>query len=162
MQVGPKPFVDRYYQNYTPKSTKNMKKILTTMKAEFETLDTSDKALRKFGLLIGGSILLVVGIFALFIHKQLHHTMPVIGLIFVGTGALLPRLLLLPYYLWMGIAIVFGYFLGNILLFVLFYIFVTPIALLRFLFKKDQTKNPSSYWITREKSWTKESMEQLF
>lgn len=132
------------------------------MKGEFETLDTSDKQLRKFGLLVGGAILLVAGYLGVIKHKELHELMPFLGLVLTGFAFGYPKLLKWPYYAWMGIAIVLGYFVGNALLFILYYLFVTPIALLRSLFRPDEPKDPKTYWITREKGWTKETMEQLF
>ena len=139
-----------------------MKRIFATMKGEFATLDTSDAQLRKFGLLVGGVILFIAGLLGIVFHKELHELMPIIGLLLVGLGFATPQLLKWPYYLWMGIAIVFGYFIGNALLFLLFYIFVTPIALLKKIFGASKQKAGASYWIAREKSWTKESMERLF
>jgi len=132
------------------------------MKGEFRTLDTSKKQLQKFGLLVGGIILLIVGFLGLVLHRELHAVMPMIGVALVVLSLVAPRILLWPYYAWMGFAIIIGYFIGNILLIVLFYVFVTPIALLRSLFRKSETKSANSYWIKREKGWTKESMEQLF
>lgn len=132
------------------------------MKGEFETLDTSDKQLRKFGLLVGGAILLIAGFLGVVMHKELHELMPFLGLVLVGFAFGYPKFLKWPYYAWMGIAIVLGYFIGNALLFILFYVFVTPIALLRSMFRKGEDKDAKSYWIKREKGWTKETMEQLF
>ncbi len=132
------------------------------MKGEFATLDTSDVQLRKFGLLVGGVVLFFVGLFGILSEKELHGAIPTIGLLLVGLGFVAPQFLKWPYYFWMGIAIVFGYFIGNMLLFVLFYIFVTPIALLKKLFGAKKKVGGVSYWIPREKPWTKESMERLF
>lgn len=132
------------------------------MKGEFATLDTGDIQLRKFGLLVGGVILLIAGILGIVFDKELHEVMPVIGLLLVGLSFAAPQLLKWPYYFWMGIAIVLGYFIGNALLFLLFYIFVTPIALLKKLFGAKKKSVEESHWIPREKPWTKESMERLF
>ena len=111
-----------------------MKRIIATMKGEFATLDTSDVQLRKFGLLVGGVVLFFVGLFGILSEKELHIAMPTIGLLLVGLGFVAPQFLKGAYYFWMGIAIVLGYFIGNALLFILFYIFVTPIALLKKIF----------------------------
>lgn len=139
-----------------------MKRIIATMKGEFATLDTSDVQLRKFGLLVGGVILFFVGLFGIFSEKELHGVLPTIGLLLVGLGFVAPQLLKWAYYCWMGIAIVFGYFIGNALLFLLFYIFVTPIALLKKIFGAKKKASGESYWIPRDKPWSKESVERLF
>jgi hypothetical protein len=132
------------------------------MKGEFATLDVGVKALRLFGFLVGGIIVAIALFLSLFLHKDIHVVMPLIGVALLAGALLYPRILLWPYYAWMGIAIVLGYFVGNILLVVLFYLFVTPIALLRSFFRTDDAQAKDSYWITRKESWTKESMEQLF
>lgn len=139
-----------------------MENFLKTIKREFAELDTSEVQLRKFGLFVGGIILLIAALAALLLQREVHEYLPIAGLLLVGLGVAEPRLLKLPYYLWMGIAIVLGFFVGNLLLVLLFYVFLTPIAFLKRLFTRKEKVKPETYWIKRTYTWTKESMEQLF
>lgn len=139
-----------------------MKRIFQTMKGEFDTLEMGERELRKFGLLVGG-VLLVITLFALIMKgENIHPTIPIITLILVCLGFFAPRTLEIPYKLWMGIAIILGFVIGNLVLGILFYVFVTPIAVFKRLFGAGNKKTRETYWIKREKTWTKESMEQLF
>ena len=138
-----------------------MNKIIGTLKNEFTHLDTTDKQLRKFGFLVGGTILLIVGFLGLK-GNDAGNWLPIAGIFFVGGALVFPRILLAFYYAWMGIAIILGFFLGNLLLGILFYILVTPISLLMRLFRKKDNSQKDSYWITRTKGWSKETMERLF
>lgn len=66
-------------------------------------------------------------------------------------------------FLWMKLAQVLGYIMPNILLSVVFFVFLTPMALLARVFKKKdslQLKDPgASCYITVDKVFTKESLE---
>ena len=139
-----------------------MNDFLKTYKKEFAALERSDKQLRKFGLLVGGILLLLTVIFGLMHGGNIKPTMPIIGTILVLAAVLLPRSLYYPYLLWMGFSIVLGFFIGNIIWSLLFYILITPIGLIMRVIRKKDSKDIKTYWITRENGWTKESMEQLF
>jgi hypothetical protein len=135
--------------------------MYTIIKKEFHELDTSDKQLRKFGLFVGSVVLVLSGALALLWSKDIHEVIWALGATLVALAIILPRALLWPNYLWMGVAIVLGFFLGHIVLGLLFYVMVTPIGLLKRLFSSAK-KTEDTYWIKREAGWTKESMERLF
>jgi hypothetical protein len=132
------------------------------MKEEFATIEMGERELKKFGLTVGGILLAITLFVAIMKEGNIHYGIPIIGLLLIGFGLFYARALEIPYKLWMGLAIVLGFVVGNLLLGILFFVFVTPIAVLKRIFETKKKKQGETYWIKREKSWTRESMEQLF
>lgn len=139
-----------------------MNRIMQTFQGEFKTLDRSNMQLRKFGFVVGGILATFWAISFVLFDSPIHGVVGAIGAALVISGALFPRVLLWPYYFWMGIAIVLGFFLSQIVLGLLYFVCVTPIGLLRRAFEQGKGLPPQTYWIKREKGWTKETMERLF
>ena len=142
-----------------------MKNIIAGIKKELKELDVSRVQLIKFGFVVGG-ILLLLALVALY-HAKMHtfYVVAVPGIILFTLGVIAPMWLRGAYKVWMGLSFTLGAFVGMIILSVLYYLFVTPIALLVLLFKGNPLEHVSkegSYWIPRTSSWTKETMEQLF
>jgi hypothetical protein len=69
---------------------------------------------------------------------------------------------------WMGVAVVLGYFMSRIILSLLFYLVVTPIGLAMKLMGKDVLnekwdRKAESYWIKRDKkTFDKKRYEKLY
>lgn len=65
-------------------------------------------------------------------------------------GALLPKWLVVPNRLWMGLAEAMGFVMTRVILGVVFFLFVTPIGLARRLFGGDplgrRAARTESYW----------------
>jgi len=136
--------------------------IIQALKTEFNELSFTRKTLKKFGITFGGILLLFSFIGALYFHLDVPMSISIVGVLFIILGLGYPQTLLYPYYLWMILAIVLGYFFGKILMFVLFYIFVTPIGLLKRIFTKKIHSDKKSYWVTKEEPLDKENMERQF
>jgi hypothetical protein len=139
-----------------------MKTAFQSIKEEFSALDTSDKQLRKFGLLVGGIILLAVGALGIFTTKEVHYTLPAVGFALVGLGTLAPSLLRYAYFAWMGIAIVLGGLIAPLVLAILFFVVLTPIGLLKKLFKDKTVIHAETYWRVHSESQDPKHMEELF
>lgn len=135
--------------------------MISHFKKEFAAIDRSSGQLRSFGLIVGGIVLAIGGWFE-YMGGGAHVAVFAVGGGLVLLGLLLPRILLLPYLLWMGLALVLGMIVSPVVFALLYYIFLTPIGILMRIFRKPAPKDPVSYWIPREKGWTKESMEKLF
>ncbi len=124
---------------------------------EIKELDLSEKALRKFGLTIGG-IFLAIGL--LLLWKSIWPDVRIIfisigGTLFLG-GVLLPMPLKYVYLIWMGFAFAIGWVVSRFILIILFVLVLTPIGLLAKLFGKHFLDlkfrdGKESYWIPKEK-----------
>ena len=111
---------------------------------------------RKFGLTVG-SVFLGLGLLFCLRHKPYYWSMLAPGVPLVVLGAVLPCSLKWIYVLWMTFAIVLGAIVSTILLTLVFYLVVTPIALLARLAGKDflaRRGDPEarSYWILRDRA----------
>jgi hypothetical protein len=125
-------------------------------------MPSTKKELRKFGLLVGG---IFVAWAALTVWRRggvpRAYVAGGAGSILLLLGALAPRLLAPVYALWMRLAGVLGWINTRILLGVMFFVVVTPIALVGRLFgydplarreRKGASRDPKaiSYWIEHE------------
>lgn len=127
---------------------------------------SSNKQLFKFG------ILLLIFFIACFVYSfffvQEKMWWLIMLSIFFAISLLMPSLLRWPYRVWMLVALVLGFFVSRILLFLLFYFFITPIGLLYRFFKgdilnKEINKKQSSYWLDyKKKSDVKVGLKQQF
>ncbi len=126
---------------------------------EIRQIKESPKELRKFGITIGG-ILLVIALVAFWKEWLFFSTIisiAVFGLLLVFLGIVQPNLLKKLNKVWMSFAIILGSVVSRIILAIVFFIIVTPISLFakalgkKFYFSyKDQKQQ--SYWIMRDKS----------
>jgi hypothetical protein len=98
------------------------------------------KRLRSFGLLVGGILTLIGSWPALFRHAPARLWLVVPGVVLAAAGAALPAALKHPYRGWMGLAHVLGWINTRILLFVIFYVVLTPIAFVRRRMGKDSMR----------------------
>ena len=129
--------------------------------AEILAIDTSRQALRSFGLTVG-SVFLGIGMVLWWRHEWsagvAEYWLWGIGGGLVVFGALLPALLRPIYQVWMGVAVVLGFFMTKVILTLVFFVAVMPIGLfLRVLGKdllnKKQTPGGNhSYWVSREEA----------
>jgi len=96
------------------------------------------KELREFGLLTGGIIAVLFGLILPLVHS---HSLPiipwVIAIIFVGLAILLPKSLDPIYRIWMKIGFYVGWLESRIVLSIIFFIILTPMAFMMKLFNRD-------------------------
>ena len=115
------------------------------------------KQLRQFGLTVGAA-LLVMGTILYWRHpgRHIHPYLWWVGGSLVLTGALLPRVLRLPYQLWMAAAYTIGLASTTVILSVTFFLAFTPVAVLLRLRGRDTLDlrwargSARSYWRERE------------
>jgi len=136
------------------------------LREEFKKIDTSLKKLREFGFLVGG-VFCLIGAVMLWREKAMYPYMLGIGGVLVIFGAILPGTLKPIYCVWMGVALVLGWFVSRVLLSILFYIAVTPIALVTRLMGKDFLdlkfgEAKDSYWIPRKREAAREACEKQY
>lgn len=141
--------------------------MLAEIRAELAALPLTKKALRSFGLVVGG----VLALIAVFLYWRNGWTLtPVsttlggVGLALIALGLLVPLVLRSVYRVWMGLALVLGYIMTRVLLSIVYLFVVTPIGLLLRLFGKDlldERLDPAaaSYW--KPKTYMIDAPERL-
>ena len=123
------------------------------LKEELKHIRETKKDLRKFGLTVGGVLILLAAVLFYFTKPSAVY-FAVIGGILVLLGITYAQALKPLTKIWMGLAIVLGFFMSRLILTILFYFVLTPIAILAKLFSKKfmpikPDKNISSYWEKR-------------
>jgi len=120
--------------------------------SEINALDPTVRDLRRLGLtfLI---VLTLVGGFLAWKGALPGFYLAVSGVLFGLWGMVWPGGLKSVYHIWMGFAVIIGYFVSRILLTLLYYLMVTPIGLTARIFGKDfmdiRSADRKSYWIKR-------------
>ena len=137
------------------------------IREDIQQLKTSERDLRKFGLLVGG-VLAVLGLLFLIRHKAHYPYFLIPGVVLMVSGAMFPRALRTIYIAWMSVAVVLGFVMSHVILTVFFFLVITPIGLAARLFGKDflglkLDGQSATYWIRREqKSKAQANYEQQF
>lgn len=111
---------------------------------------TSD--LRSFGLLVGGVFVALAAFLAWRERPLVASLVPgTLGAILMVMAAASPRLLATPYRLWMGLALLMSKVTTPILMAVIYFVVLTPIALLRRAFGSNPLSGQSgdSRWVLR-------------
>ena len=135
---------------------------------------STKKELRKFGLLVGG-IFVAWAALSIWRHgvRPSSRVAAGVGSVLFLLGAAAPKLLAPLYTVWMRLAKVLGWINIRILLGVMFFLVVTPIAVIGRLFGYDplalreRKKAPgdpkaTSYWIEREDRLDPERYKRQF
>ena len=117
---------------------------------EIKNIRSEKKDLRKFGLTVGIA-LAVFGALFLWREKETYKFFLIASAVLIVLSLTIPSVLKPIQKIWMGFAILMGWFMSRILLSVLYYVILTPIGLIsriagkRFLeLKLDKSKE--SYW----------------
>ena len=123
------------------------------LKEEFQHIKETKKDLKKFGLTVGG-VLLAIGLVVFYFEKPSAIYFAIIGGLLILSGALFPKILKPLNKIWMSLAIILGFIMSRVILTILFYLVLTPIAILakivgkKFLVLKYD-KSANSYWEKR-------------
>src|SRR5205809_3485170 len=109
------------------------------IREEIKQLKTGPSELRKFGLTVGG-VLVLLGCWFIYRHKAHYPWFLWPGLLLLAVGLLLPRSLKHIYLGWMAGALLLGFIVSTVLLILFFYLVVTPIGLIARCVGKDFLK----------------------
>ena len=133
---------------------------------KINNIKSGKSELKKFGITVG----IVFALFALFFWwngKNFFYFI-VSSAIFLFSGLFLPIFLKPVHVVWMAISLALGYVMTRIILCVLFYLILTPLAVISRLIGKrfldlNIEKSKESYWNYRIiKEFSKESYEKQF
>ncbi|MEM9553020.1 MAG: SxtJ family membrane protein [Acidobacteriota bacterium] len=125
-----------------------------SIREEIRLLPTDTRALRNFGLLVGGVFCLIGGL--LLWREVTWALIPLwIGGPLMLLGAVVPRVLRPIYLGWMTMAIILGAFMTRVLLTLFFFLVLTPVGLFFRLIGRDALhrrldRDAASYWIAKE------------
>src|SRR3972149_92800 len=120
------------------------------LKEEFKLIKETKKDLRKFGLTVG-TVLLLIAAFLFYFEKPSAIYFGAIGSFLFLTGLFFPRTLKPFNKIWMGFAIILGLVMSRVILTIVFYFVLTPIAFLAKIFGKKfmilkYDKSAKTYW----------------
>jgi len=120
-----------------------------------DKLKLDKKSLRQFGITMAAAFLIIT---LIIFARHKYSVMPtlIISATFLILAFALPALLKPVYVFWMRMAFVLGWINTRLILFILFYLLLTPIGLVMRLFKADLldrkiAKEKDSYWREKEK-----------
>jgi hypothetical protein len=124
-------------------------------KEEIKNIKEDKTTLRKFGLTVG-TVLLLIGIVLYLTGKSSSVVFGGAGVLLILFGLILSNILKPLNKIWMTLAVILGWFMSRLILFILFYIVITPIGFFLKIAGKDflnlrTDKNSDSYWEKREK-----------
>jgi hypothetical protein len=122
---------------------------------EIKSIKESKEDLRKFGYTVGGALIVISGLLFWF-GKASYIYFAVPGILLILGGLIVPQLLRPLNKAWMTLAILLGWVMTRVILTILFYLVITPIALIAKLARKDFLnlkidKQEESYWVKRER-----------
>ncbi len=113
------------------------------------------KQVRQFGLMVG-SVLVLIGLWKLYQgkHEIIRITLWSIGGSLVITGVIVPVLLTPVYWVWVKLAHLLGWINTRLLLGIIFFVIITPMAIVMKVFGRDALnrkidKDTDSYWVPR-------------
>jgi len=129
---------------------------------ELKNIDSSKKVIRKFSYQVG-IILGLLGLLLSLISKSIHFGVIIAGLLLIITGLLRPILLYPLHKLWMGLSIILGFISTRVILFLIYYFVLTPIAVIGRIAGKDFLdekidKKKDSYWYIRDASTVSDNL----
>ncbi|MFQ5454950.1 MAG: SxtJ family membrane protein [Nitrospirota bacterium] len=135
---------------------------------EIKDIKSGISDLRKFGIIIG-IVLGILGGLSLWRGREYYPYILSISAIFLLLGISFPLLLKPIHKIWMTFAIIMGWFMTRVILSILFFVVITPIALFARLIGKDflslrfRRDSADTYWIPKEKvKFEKSDYERQF
>lgn len=138
--------------------------MLKTIWEDIEKIKSTPKQLREFGIVMA----VFFGVVSFLLRRKGGHfeTPALIASAFLLFGLIAPKLLLPLQKVWMTIAVVIGFFMSHIILGVLYFFLMTPMALIARLtgkkFLSDHKQLDTSYWIEHPKIKDKTSYQNQY
>ena len=123
---------------------------------DIKKIKGTEKENRDFSRVIGTALLILGGLF-LWRGRPWAPASFLLALIFLAAGQWKPKSLTYPYRFWMGLSLCLGFVVSRIVLSILFYLVLSPIAVISrwcgktYLDTRFHTEDPS-YWILKEQT----------
>ena len=141
-----------------------IKDIITDIKADFQIIPNEVSDYKKFGILVG---IIVLGIGFLGFRKdaEWYPYTVLTGTTLFFFGLVFPQLLQPVYHMWMKFAVILGFFMSRVILSVVFFGLLTPIAIVARLTGKqflDLSIHEKTYWRTRTQRHIKKRYEKQY
>jgi hypothetical protein len=128
--------------------------FLKEISEQRDGLKRGKKTLRQFGFLLG-TVLLAFSVLTLIQGRPGWRVALPPAVLFFAAAAVRPGLLWPLYKPWMTLSFVLGYFVSRLVLSIIYYFVMTPVALVLRLTGKDllqmKKRNSGTYWIPRKK-----------
>ena len=122
---------------------------------ELKNIKTSNQDIRSFGITIGIILFLISGLL-FYYNKESYQIFMIIASVLMLFGIILPVILKPLYLVWMIFAVILGWIMTRVILTFLFYIVITPIALITRILGEDFLSlkhiSSSTYWNSRDSS----------
>jgi hypothetical protein len=139
---------------------------MSWIKNEYQRLDRSPRALRRFGVTVG-LVILLLGAILLWRDRGASWLLISIGALLLVAAGSAPSSLKWVHGPWMIASLALGWIVTRILLTIVFFLVITPIGLLQRLFGKSAievafTANSASYWQRRTASPVQQDYEKQF
>lgn len=124
---------------------------------ELKNIESETSDLRNFGLVVGGILCVIALYLFYYVEGTLWGYFLGTGVVLAATGVVFPAVLLPFQKVWMGLAVVLGFFVSRIILALFFYLFVTPISLVgrlsgKTFLERGGEPGVDSYWKKRDNS----------
>jgi carbamoyltransferase len=136
------------------------------LKREYDKIDRSPPALKRFGLTTGG-LLLLVALFLIARHRFAGNPLAIAAALIIGLAEFIPSRLSLLHRVWIQLSLIIGWVMTRLLLTLFFFLVVTPIGLLqRFVGKCPldlrRHGDEKTYWIRRKITFDPMAYERQF
>lgn len=133
---------------------------------EIKNIKSDKKELKKFGITIGGVLLIISALLFIYEKPSASYFMGS-GFFFQIIAQIFPKLFFPLQKIWMGLAVILGFVMTRVILSILFYLVITPINFISRIFGKDFLnlkieKEKKSYWNLRDEEYEKSSTEKQF
>lgn len=117
---------------------------------EIKNIAATRKNLQVFGLSVG-FVSVLIAAFLFWEKSAAYPAFFAAGIVLIGSAAIAPIVLKPVYLVWMAMAAILGWIMTRVILGILFYFVLTPIALIAKLFGKQFLelkwgKNQATYW----------------
>ena len=129
------------------------------LRYDISRIHTREKELKKFGVMIGSIFLVVASVITWnkWFNEPVIYSIYISGIVLLITGFVVPRYLKNIFLIWMGTAIVIGSVVSRLILFIIFFVILTPISISAKMFNKTfviryKDQQLQSYWIKRSES----------
>lgn len=134
---------------------------------EIKNIVSTEREARKFGVQIG-IVLILIGLVLLILHRNSAQYFLIVSMLLIILGIIFPKILIIPNKIWMSFGVILGFFTSRLILYLLFYLVITPIGFIAKIMGKDFLdekieKNRKSYWNIRSKeTYNKSQTEKQF